>query len=257
VINLTGGPAYLSVTSAYDAEMRAYPGKTATGIYAPVAQYTSDGKVIVNPATGMPLVATDKGYYGDANYDFITGLGNTLTYKNWSLGFSLDYRKGGVMYSGTSDLALFTGNSYVTTYNDRRPFIVPNSVIQTGTDPVTGKPIYADNTTVIDEAHYDAYWYPTSNLGFAYKNRIVDRSFLKLRDITLSYNFPQAWASKISANNLSLSLYGRNFLLWTPQSNIYVDPEASNLGNDLGSQFGEFRTAPVSKFYGVQLRASF
>jgi len=45
--------------------------------------------------------------------------------------------------------------------------------------------------------------------------------------------------------------------LWTPQSNIYIDPEASNLGNDLTSQLGEFRTAPVSVQFGVQLRATF
>jgi hypothetical protein len=73
----------------------------------------------------------------------------------------------------------------------------------------------------------------------------------------LGYNFPKKWASKISATNLNLAVYGRNFLLWTPQSNIYIDPEASNLGNDLTSQLGEFRTAPVSVQFGVQLRATF
>jgi len=45
--------------------------------------------------------------------------------------------------------------------------------------------------------------------------------------------------------------------LWTPKSNIYIDPEASNLGNDLTSQLGEFRTAPTSMQFGVQLRATF
>ncbi|HWJ92378.1 MAG TPA: SusC/RagA family TonB-linked outer membrane protein [Flavisolibacter sp.] len=256
VEDLTGGPQFVSLASAYDAEMRAYPGKSVTGIYAPVAQYTADGKVIVNPATGVPLVAADKGYYGDANYDYMMGLVNNISFRNWGLNFSLDYRKGGVMYSGTSDLALFVGNSYVTTYNDRRPFIIPNSVVQNGVD-ANGKPLYVENTTQINEANYDAYWYPTSNLGFAYQNRIIDRSFFKLRDVSLSYNFPQAWASKIRATNLGLSVYARNLLLWTPSSNIYLDPEASNLGNDLGSQLGEFRTAPVSKQFGVQLRASF
>ena len=132
-------------------------------------------------------------------YDYMMGLVNTFNYKNWGLNFSLDYRKGGVMYSGTSDLLLFTGNSYVTTYNDRRPFIIPNSVIQTGVDG-SGHPVYAENTTPIDELHYDSYWYPTSNLAQSYKDRIIDRSFLKLRDISLSYNFPKKWASKISCN---------------------------------------------------------
>jgi hypothetical protein len=129
-------------------------------------------------------------------------------------------------------------------------------VVQDGVD-ANGKPVYVENTTVIDEANYDSYWYPTSNLGYSYQNRIIDRSFLKLRDISLGYTLPQRWASKIRASNLTLSVYGRNFLLWVPQSNVYIDPEASNLGNDLGSQFGEFRTAPVSKNFGIQLRANF
>ena len=160
------------------------------------------------------------------------------------------------MYSGTADLALFTGNSYVTTYNDRRPFIIPNSVIQTGTDG-SGHPVYGENTTPIVETNYDSYWYPTSNLAMAYQNRFIDRSFLKLRDVTLSYNFPKNWASKIRASSLSLAGYGRNILLWTPSSNIYIDPEASNIGNDLTSQLGEFRTSPTSMQFGVQLRATF
>ena len=259
VENLTGGPENVILTSAYDAQLIAYPGKSVFGVYAPVAQYTSDGRVIVNASTGVPVVDTannSRGFYGNAEYDFMMGLVNSFTYKSWRLSFSLDYRKGGVMYSGTSDLALFTGNSYVTTYNDRRPFIIPNSVVQTGTDP-NGKPVYTENTTPIDEAHYDSYWYPTSNLAMAYQNRIIDRSFLKLRDVTLSYILPKNWASAIRSTNLTLSAYARNILLWTPKDNIYLDPEASNLGNDLASQLGEFRTAPLSYQFGFVIRASF
>jgi hypothetical protein len=64
-------------------------------------------------------------------------------------------------------------------------------------------------------------------------------------------------SSKIKVHNLSLTVYARNLLLWTPQSNVYIDPEASNFGNDLTSQLGEFETAPVSKQYGVSLKANF
>jgi hypothetical protein len=143
---LTGGPDKVILSSVYDVEMDAYPGKTVTGIYAPIPQFTPDGKIIVNPATGIPLADPTKSYYGDAAYDYMMGMVNTLTYKNWALNFTLDYRRGGVMYSGTADLLLFTGNSYVTTYNDRRPFIIPNSVIETGVDG-NGHAQYAENTT--------------------------------------------------------------------------------------------------------------
>jgi hypothetical protein len=184
------------------------------------------------------------------------GMLNTFSYKGLQLSFSLDYRKGGNMYSGTADLLNFTGNAYNTTYNDRRPFIIPNSVVQTGTD-ANGKPTYEENTIVIDEGAYTDYWYPTQNKAGSYYDRIIEKSFLKLRDISLGYTLPSTWASKIRATNLSVSVYGRNFLLWTPQSNFYLDPEASNLGNDLASELGEFRTAPTSYQFGVALRASF
>lgn len=256
VINLTGGPKTVILNTAYDAELDALPGKSVFGLYAPVPRYTADGKIIVNSSSGKPEVATDKGYYGDAENDYRMGFTNNISYRGLSFNFTLDYRQGGVMYSGTSDLLNFVGNAIPTTYNDRRPFIIPNSVVQVGTD-TDGKPIYKENTTPITESTYDSYWYPTSNLALAYQQRIIDRSFLKLRDISLSYRLPKAWASKIGSGNLSVSLYARNLMLWTPASNPYIDPEASNLGNDLTSQLGEFRTAPTSKTFGVALKASF
>ena len=257
VLDLNGGPnPFIEVTDGYNGQLEAIPGKSALGFYAPVPQFTSDGKIIVNPQTGLPLVANDKGYYGDAQYDFMMGLQNTFAFKNLQLSFTLDFRKGGVMYSGTSDLVNFTGNGYTTTYNDRRPFIIPNSVVQNGVDP-NNKPVYVENTTAINESNYYGYYYSSTNPAQSYKYTVIDRSFLKLRDITLSYRLPAAWASKISASSLSVAVYGHNFLLWTPKSNIYVDPEASNLGNDLAGQIGEFRTAPLSKQFGVSLKASF
>jgi hypothetical protein len=78
-----------------------------------------------------------------------------------------------------------------------------------------------------------------------------------LRDINLSYSFPHQWVSKIKASSASFGVYGRNFLLWTPKANVYVDPEATNLGNDLTGQLGEFASAPLSKQYGLILKVVF
>lgn len=258
VVELNGGPEFVQLTTTYDAEMRAYPGKNMFGIYAPVPVMTDDGKLVVNEVTGVPFVADEKGYYGKADYDYMAGWANTFAYKNFQLSFTFDYRKGGIMYTGTGDLLQFTGNGWVTTYNDRRPFIIPNSVSWDGTSvDGSGKPIYTENITPILEDSYDAYWYHTTNKAMAYYKRFFDRSFLKLRDVTLSYKLPQSWASKIRSTNLTVSLYATNFLLWTPESNVYTDPEATNLGNDITSQFGEFRTAPTSRQYGISLKASF
>lgn len=255
VKSLVAGLDKIVLNTAYDAELDAFPGKSLTGIYAPVPRYAPDGKIIVSGTTGMPVEAPEKGFYGNAEYDYIMGMVNTFRYKDLQLSFSFDYRKGGFMYSGTADLLNFTGNAYNTTYNDRRPFIIPNSVIETV--DAAGKPTYTENTIEIDESSYTDYWYPTQNKAGSYSARIISRSFLKLRDISLQYNLPRAWASGIHSSNISIGVYGRNFLLWTPASNFYIDPEASNLGNDLESELGEFRTAPISHQFGASLKVTF
>jgi TonB-linked SusC/RagA family outer membrane protein len=237
-------------------ELDAVPGKPATGIYAFGPELTPDGKIIVSAQTGKPISTTDRIYYGNAENKFTMGFSNSIIYKQWQLNFSLDYRDGGVFYSKTAEQLLFTGNSIPTIYNDRKPFVVPNSVIQNGVDN-QGKPVYTENTTPITENDLQDFFPESGNAAFAYGNDIIDRSFLKLRDISLSYSLGEKIASKIKANNLLITIYARNILLWTPQSNMYIDPEATNFGNDLTSQLGEFETAPVSKQFGVALKANF
>ncbi|PZP52606.1 MAG: SusC/RagA family TonB-linked outer membrane protein [Pseudopedobacter saltans] len=259
VLELTGGTPNPLLASSYDAELRAVVGKSVASVYAPIPQLSPDGKVVVN-AAGLPQVNTTpdssnygmtKGYYGQALYDYMMGWTNTFSYKNVSLSFSLDFRYGGVMYSQTADMVLFDGNSKATLYNDRKPFVVPNSVVQNSDGS------YSENTTVIGTSDYYKYFYPTTNPGSAYSQRIFDRSFLKLRDINLAYNLPSTVSDALKLSNLSVAVFAKNILLWTPKSNIFVDPEATNLGNDLTGQLGEFANAPLFKQFGVTLRASF
>jgi len=238
----------------YEAEIRATVGKPVGELYALVPLLSPDGKIVVN-AAGMPQAAQEKGDYGSTQYKYMMNMTNTFTYKNLQLDFQLAFRYGGIMYSGTADLLLFTGNSKATLYNDRRPFIVPNSVVA-NTD-AAGVTTYTENKTVIGEANFGDYFYPTSNPGTSYSQRIFDRSFLKMRDINLTYKLPLSWISKIKASQMSIGVYARNLLLWTPAANMYVDPEGTNLGNDLDGELGEFRSAPTSKNFGAMLRITF
>jgi TonB-linked SusC/RagA family outer membrane protein len=271
VDNLNGNPTQNPVIlSEYAAEQRAVVGKTVASIYAPVAQKTPDGKTVVDATTGFPTLnqtPLDKygltnGYYGSGLYTYTMGLTNQFEYKGFVLSASLDFRYGGVMYSQTADMVLFTGNSKATTYNDRKPFVVPNSVNQSGLDG-SGKPTYVENKTFIGATAAGqadnswGYYYPTQNQGSSYQFRIFDKSFLKLRDINLSYRLPSAWYSKIKATYASFGVYARNILLWTPKANIYVDPEQTNLGNDVGSYLGEFASSPLSKQFGAIIKISF
>jgi TonB-linked SusC/RagA family outer membrane protein len=255
VDNLAEGLDKIQLNAAYDAEFNIRPGHPVGVFEAPVARTTPDGRMIVNALTGYPEVATDKSIYGSSQRDFSMGLTNTFTYKNWSLSAGLDFRKGGLFYSGTADLFHFTGNAYSTTYNDRKPFIVPNSVNEVF--DASGKPVYLENTTYISQANIDDYWYTNNGKAIAYQNRILDKSFLKLKDISLSYRLPHGLADKIKAENLSVTIYAKNLMLWVPKENRYIDPEASNFGNDLTSEMGEFRTGPTLRQFGVRLTANF
>jgi len=147
-------------------------------------------------------------------------------------------------------------------YNDRKPFILPNSVneVLDGSGNVKG---YTPNTTAVgtngsgENDNTYAYYYPTTNPATTTQMRTVSRSFLKLRDINLSYSLPTSFASRIKATNASVGIYARNLLLWTPKANVYVDPEATNLGNDLTGELGEFATAPLAKSFGLILKFGF
>ena len=86
---------------------------------------------------------------------------------------------------------------------------------------------------------------------------ILPKDFLKLRDITLSYRLPAEWARKISAQSATLSAIGRNFLIWVPQKNSFIDPEVTNLGNDITGEFGEQGSAPTVKQWGFSLKLNF
>ncbi|HMG81615.1 MAG TPA: SusC/RagA family TonB-linked outer membrane protein [Ferruginibacter sp.] len=250
---LTNGLQNVVINTDYDAELRATPGQSVSELYA-LGPEMVNGKIVVN-AAGLPQAASNKVDYGSTLNKYAMGLTNTFTYKSFSLDCSLDFRYGGVMYSGTADLVLFTGNGVATTYNDRKPFVVPNSVMAV-TDG-SGNVTYATNTQQIGSTQNNTYWYPTSNPGTSYQQRIFDRSFLKMRDITLVYSLPVGIMSKAKISAASIGVYARNLLLWVPKANVYVDPESTNLGNDLAGELGEFRSAPVSKNFGVVLNVTF
>ena len=259
VVSLTNGLDKIQIGSdglTGGMEFDLFPGKPVGIFYSPAPVYSPDGKIVVDPNTGFPVVNPDKKDIGTSQRDFAMGLVNTFIYKNWTLSFSLDYRKGGSFYSSTADITMFSGNAAITTYNGRKPFVIPNSVNQI--DDGGGKPVYVENKTVIAESVYDSYFYTNNNKPLAYPMRLIDKSFLKLRDITIAYTLPAKWTTPIHASNLMLSVYGRNFLLWLPKGNAYIDPEVSNLGNDLQSEFGEYSpTGPTTVQYGISLKATF
>ena len=255
VLELPAGLDQVVINSGYDVDFVAIKGKPI-GVYrGPTEKVDSQGRIVVNATDGMPLQADDKVEYGNSQRDYMMGLTNRFTHKNWALGFSFDYRKGGMFWSYTSQLNYFVGNAKRTTYNDRSPYIIPNSVNES-TD-AAGKKVYSENTTPVDYAHITTYWSNGDNTQSVSRNTVFDRTSLKMRDITLSYMLPKSLTNKIKATNVSLTAYGRNLFIWLPSTNRIVDPEVSTYNNDLGGDLGEFAGGPSVRSYGLSLRAAF
>lgn len=229
----------------------ARPGQPVGLIEGPVAQRDPDGNIIVD-TNGIPIATTTDEVYGDTQYDYTMGISNTFSYKGLSLDFTLDIRQGGLMYSRTADITRFTGNSITTTFNDRQPFIVPGSVVANGTD-AGGNTVYVPNTVPVDTEHMDDY-YSAEALS---RYTVIDKSFIKLREVVLSYALPQKYLDNTFIQGITVSLIGRNLFLWTPRSNQYIDPEVSTFGTDIGSQFGEFSANPSTRSMGFAIRANF
>lgn len=255
VVKLPEGLDQVVINGAYGIDFVAEEGKPIGVYYGEVAKTTEDGKIIVN-SNGIPKTAENKEEYGTAERDYTMGLNNSFTYKDFNLGFSVDYRKGGVMYAYTARINYFVGNATKTTYNDREPFIVPNSVQEFDTDGDGIPDTYVENTAQIDRANIFTYWNQTDN-NMMSQEHVLDKTFLKLRDVTFSYNLPDKWFSKTPISTASFGLYGRNLLIWTPEENNFVDPEMSTFGNDLFGAFGEFAGAPTARSFGFNLNVTF
>jgi TonB-linked SusC/RagA family outer membrane protein len=219
-------------------------------LYGYVPETDPDGNIVVDN-NGIPVAASTKQVYGDTQYDYTMGITNNFNWKGLSLDFTFDIRQGGLMYSRTADITRFTGNSITTTYNDRQPFVVPNSVIKTV--DASGNATYTTNTTPVDVEHMDDYYRADALARYT----VIDKSFIKLREVVLSYRFPSKLLEDSFIQGLTFSLIGRNLFVWTPNSNQYIDPEVSTFGTDLQSQFGEFSANPSTRSYGFSLKANF
>ncbi len=252
--SLEGGRTTINRFSAGDdaVYMYAEAGKPIGELYTYMPQFTADGKIIVD-ANGQPVLSTSVEDTGKSvNSKWTGGATTSLTWKFLTLSAALDIRYGGWMFSRTSNLMQFTGNGYFTTYNDRRPFIIPNSVVSDGAGG------YVENTTPIyltDGSYQD--WYNKYGFNKGGEAYLVDRTMVKLRNITLGVQLPKKWVSACYLSDASVSFFCNNVFTWTAKSNYSIDPEASSYGNDLYGAFGELYANPACRTFGVNLNVKF
>jgi len=255
VTDLAQGFNDIDLTSAYGVTYRATKGQPIGTFYSQVPKKNDAGQYIVNADTGMYEVSSDIQRVGDSQRDFVMGLQNTFKYKNFNLGFSLDWKQGGEFYSYTKRLSHFVGNGIETTYNDRNPFIIPNSVNE-NVNAVTGDVTYTENTTPLAWDAVTTFYNTTNNPGIE-SSHVIDKTFVRLREINFNYDFPTSLSKNMGLNKITLGIYGRNLFMWTPGENPYTDPETGTFGTGVISDFGEFASNPSQRSVGGVLKLSF
>ncbi|GAB2819988.1 SusC/RagA family TonB-linked outer membrane protein [Ferruginibacter profundus] len=144
----------------------------------------ANGDILINPSSGLPISNGDFTTVGDRQPDFRVGLINTLTYKDFSLSFNLDFRKGGDVFNGNEYFLFLTGLSKKSLDRERPVTItgVLNDGLQNTSNPT--------KSTITVYPYYRSDFYGTSVATEA--DFIESVNWMRLRDATLTYRLPQS-----------------------------------------------------------------
>jgi TonB-linked SusC/RagA family outer membrane protein len=180
---------------------------------------------------------------GNFQPDFLAGFGNTFNYKNLSLSFLLDIRKGGDIFSFSNAIAASNGNALYTQYDRLEWYAGAGGYIAEGITEGG-----AENTV---EVNPQTYWQYVGGRASTFAEEFLyDGSFVKLREATLGYTLPSRLFSNSPVSGLRLSLVGRN-LFFLHKNTPGFDPEATfNSGNDQGIEAFAF---PTTRSIGLNL----
>ncbi len=215
--------------------------------------YGANGQAIVGD-DGQYLLSSSTTTLGNINPDWTGGVKNTFNYKNVSLSFLIDFQKGGDVFSLDTYYGYATGlyDNITSGLNDlgnpiRNPLSQGGGIILPGVKE-DGSP--NDIRVSAADGNDNPWGYLTANN----QPHIYDASFVKLRNVTLSYDLPERVLNGLFVKKVTLSAVGRN--LWIIHKNVpYADPEAGlSAGNLQGYQSGAH---PTYREIGVNLKVQF
>ena len=219
------------------------------------AYYDGTGKFVGQMvfSNGRPVRTADRIKLGNYNPDWLAGINNTFTYKNFKLGFLFDIRMGGEVYSHTQTVGR-EGGIIVETLEGRADgydLTKPgNGVIGNGVMVVNGQFVANDVKRTARE------WHTAWTAGRAIAEGVMyDASFVKLRELQIGFNFPTEVLKNTPFKAATLSFVGRNLALW---SNVpHVDPEVMSYTGGTALPGIEYMSIPSSRSYGVNLSLKF
>ncbi len=244
---------YIADTWVY---LNARGGLTLNGPTTSITSYgyarNKDGKILINPNNGLPVIEQVFKVRGDRNPDFTLGFQNNFRYRNWRLSVLWDMKVGGDIFNGTLMFMTIAGRSTIT--EDRLEPRVIEGVLNDGKQN-TANP--TPNTISVIPYYNDAYYGSTAMPEEAYIEK--DVNWLRMRDVTLSYVFPgKPFRYWDGLKGLELFFTGNDLVLITNYTGADPAVNGATAGTRgvgaFGFDYGTLAT-PISLNFG--LRASF
>lgn len=240
-----------NITSAWSLTVDAIPGRPY-GVMRGTAFERDDSGAILVDESGLPKYTGSPIEIGNITPDWVGGINNQFTYKDFRLSFLLDMRKGGDIFSVTQWFGYQSGVLEETVAGGIRE----NGMVL-GQDYMTNERFVREDGQTND-VRVGAREYFQSLWG-GRETGIVDGSFVKLRQVEFGYNFPaKTFASWKLVKQVGVSAFGHNLaLLYTSKSNkANIDPETGfGVGND-GVGVEQYQI-PSNRSIGVKLNVTF
>jgi hypothetical protein len=240
VISLAPGVSNISLAGYSYPQIRIMQGYGYGVIWGFDYSRNDKGEVLVDDK-GMPIPSRTLSALGSIQPKWTGNLQSTITVGGVSLSGLVDVRKGGDILNFEGWYTIPGGTAKVTEQRNDM-YVFP------GVNATTGAP----NTTPVlrDRAYYTAYATAVQT------NLIEDGSYVKLRELTLSYALPDRMLRGTRAKAASIFFSGHNLLTHSKFSG--GDPEGNTVGSDnAGGAALHFFNTPTTRNYGFGLRATF
>jgi TonB-linked SusC/RagA family outer membrane protein len=250
-------------------QIRAVSGQAYRSVYATVWARDNQGNMLIRPTGTFKGYPVDKGemeYIADVQEKWRMGIINTISFKGLSLSGVLEIKNGGHMWNGTRGALDYFGtakgtDNRLTTdtklFEGVYGYLDPlGNVIYTdaaGNDLATGATPVANTVQVMENMQS---WRLGVGSGFQGPSEfyVEKTDWVRLREVTLSYDLPKSIIGKIHMKGLGVFYTGRNLWLKTDYSGI--DPETSLLGASNGQGIDYFNQ-PGTKSHTVGLKVTF
>jgi len=241
---------YISDTWVTDSRSSMFNGGTTTSIGGRDYRRNINGDKIIDPITGFPIINTIYTPIAERNPNYTLGINNQISYKSWSFSMLWDYRNGGDILNANEWYRTRRGYSERTLDREVSRIVpgVLNDANVNSANPTL-------NTISITPMFRSNYWSTILEPEFVEKNI----NWLRLRDVTISYNFNKAMLAKtkfISA--LSIYMTGTDLLLFTNYSGIDPLTNSTTPATPGVGGFGfDYGTIPLPRTFLIGVRASF